>query len=233
MKEPGSRRTGVAPALNYHNLRQELFKQALAFVEISLGRKGSIIDLGAGHCQFSIMADRAGWRATALDARSVRVPELPSTVQFIEGDVDSTAWNASEYDLVCCLGLYYHLNQEQQHRLLEKCREKPIVLDTHFALAGAQSNERYKKLGPTYEKNGEIGADYPEDPGLSDEDRKEKSLRSSFENRDSWWQTKESLIETLHKFGWEHIWNFNYPQDADLQRTFFVGLTIDYSNPSF
>jgi hypothetical protein len=219
--------------LNYHNLRQMLFEQSLTFVEINMGRKGSLIDLGAGHCQFSIMAERLGWRATALDARTTRVPDLPANVRFIEGDVDSPRWDPRDYDVIVCLGLYYHLDQEQQHRLLDKCRGRPIILDTHFAIPDAKGSSRYRQLGPTYQKNGEIGADFGEDPALSDEARKEKSLLSSFENRDSWWQTKDSLIATLHQFGWEHIWTFSYPQDAGLQRTFFVCQNVDYSKPFF
>lgn len=217
-------KTGV----HYHVLRQTLFEHSLLMMESVLGHKGSLIDLGAGHCKFSMMANAMNWQATALDARSARKPEnLPDSITYILGDVDSDVWRAENYDVILCLGLYYHLSQEMQHRLLRRCSGKPLILDTHFANPPGKEKSRYGPLGETYEKNGEVGADYIEPSQSNDAERKSSQLLASFENTTSWWQTPESLRLTLHQFGWPHIWTFNYLQEEFIQRTFFICYTAD------
>ena len=213
-----NRRAGV----NYHVLRQHIFEHSLLLMEGVLGRKGTLIDLGAGHCAFSLMARAMGWQATALDVRTARVPDLPEEIRFLHGDIDSDAWTASDYDLIVCLGVYYHLDQDMQHRLLKKCRGKPLIIDTHFANPKGLPTRYISALSETYEKNGETGADYREARHLSDEARKTADARASFDNPTSWWQTKESLLDTLHDYGWPHIWAFDHNQMAHVQRTFFV-----------
>lgn len=228
-----NRREGRAmsekPNVVYHLLRQAVFEQSLLFMEAALGRKGKVIDLGAGHCAFTRMAHAMGWHPTALDVRRDRVPSLPEGVDFILGDVTSESWDPKDYDLILCLGLYYHLDQDMQHSLLERCRGKPIIIDTHFANP-PEIPTRYKAaLGKTYEKNGEMGADYREDGHLDDGARKTKGLLASFENPTSWWQTKDSLLKTLHDYGWPHVWTFDYQHMDHIQRTFFICNTVDYA----
>jgi hypothetical protein len=213
-------------SVDYHSLRQPVFEHSLLFMEGILGRKGSLIDLGAGHCMFSRMAHSMGWGVTALDVRTARVPDLPAEITFINADVTSDVWTATDYDLILCLGLYYHLDQDMQHKLLLRCRGKPLILDTHFAnLSGVPT--KYGALTETHTKNGEVGADYHEASGLSDEQRKAKSLLASFDNPTSWWQTRESLIDTLHDYGWPHVWTFDYAGINEFQRTFFICHALD------
>jgi hypothetical protein len=141
------------PPTNYHKFRQVLFEHSLLMMEVVLGRKGRIIDLRAGHCKFAIIAHEMGWKATALDVRPNRKPDLPAEVEYISANVNSDAWNAADYDVISCLGIYYHLDQDMQHRLLERCRGKPIVLDTHFALRPGVPHRIGPALSATYEKN--------------------------------------------------------------------------------
>lgn len=210
---------------DYPLLRQAVFERSLLFIESMLGRKGALIDLGAGHCGFSRMAHAMGWRATALDVRTDRKPELPPEIDYIHADLNSAAWNAEDYDLILCLGVYYHLDQAMQHALLRRCRGKPLILDTHFANPAGVPNGY--GLGAIYEQNGETGADYEEAPDLDDSTRKATSLLASFDNPKSWWQTKDSLLQTLHGHGWPHVWTFDYPTIEEVQRSFFVCCTID------
>lgn len=215
------------PAVHYRILRQAIFVQSLLFVEGLLGRKGNLIDLGAGHCEFSLMAQAIGWGVTALDVRKDRTPELKPDIRFIHADLLSKEWNPEDYDLILCLGVYYHLDQNMQHDLLARCRNKFMILDTHVANHKDEPNNYRPLLGDTYEKSGETGADYIEAIGLSDQKRKEKDLLASYDNKTSWWQTKDSLIETLHNYGWPHVWTFDHDDIRNFQRTFFVCCTID------
>ncbi len=219
------------PRVHYHALRQPIFEHALKFIELTIGFKGRIIDLGAGHCNFTRMAHEMGWLATALDVRSERKPDLPPGVDFIEADLNSDDWDANLYDAISCLGVYYHLDQDMQHKLLARCQGKPLILDTHFANPkGVPTRYSYIRNEP-YEKNGETGVDYGEVTNLSDDERKRSSLLASYENKTSWWQTKDSLMNTLHDYGWKHIWTVDYLDMQIVQRTFFVCLNIDDKGP--
>ncbi|MEP9386177.1 class I SAM-dependent methyltransferase [Mesorhizobium sp. KR9-304] len=210
---------------DYPLLRQSVFEQALLLIENVLGRKGTLIDLGAGHCGFSRIANAMGWKATALDVRTARRPDLPPEIAFIHADLNSEAWNPDDYDLILCLGVYYHLDQTMQHALLRRCRGKPLIIDTHFANPAGTINGY--GLGDVYELNGETGADFKEAPDLDENTRKSMALLSSFINPTSWWQTKDSLLQTIHDHGWPHVWMFDYPTIDEVQRSFFVCHTID------
>jgi len=212
---------------HYHQFRQALFEHSLLMMEAILGRKGRVIDLGAGHCQFAIIAHEMGWEATALDVRPDRKPSLPAQVKYISADVNSDVWNAQDYDVISCLGLYYHLDQAMQHRLLDRCSGVPMILDTHFSNPDAPSHTFGNTLSQVYEKNGEWGADFMEAPGVSDDQRKKDMLLASHDNQTSWWQTKADLTKTLHERGWPHTWVMDFIDMNRLQRTFWLCLSID------
>lgn len=91
---------------------------------------GSLIDLGAGHGMFSQAAADRGWKVTALDARGDRYPE-DDRIEWVVGDVRDVDLGA--YDVVVCLGLFYHLTLEDQLDLLARASGTPIILDTHVA----------------------------------------------------------------------------------------------------
>ena len=91
---------------------------------------GSLIDLGAGHGMFAVAAADAGWRVTALDARGDRFPE-DGRVDWQVGDVRHA--DLGGYDVVACLGLFYHLTVDDQLDLLKRSSGVPLILDTHVA----------------------------------------------------------------------------------------------------
>lgn len=221
----------ATPNVVYHLLRQAAFEQSLLFMQNVLGRKGTLIDLGAGHCAFSRMAHAMGWKVTALDVRSERVPELPPEINFIHSDLNSQLWDPADYDLILCLGVYYHLDQQMQHGLLWRCAGKPMIIDTHFANPPGAPTRYGRALGLTHERNGEMGADYREAAHQDDNTRKSANLRASYDNPTSWWQTKESLLKTIHEHGWPHVWTLDYDGLDFVQRSFFICHTIDDRGP--
>lgn len=91
---------------------------------------GSLVDLGSGHGVFARLAADEGWQVTALDARGDRYP-IDDRIDWQIGDVRD--FDAPPYDAVLCLGLFYHLTLDDQLQLLETCRGRPIILDTHVA----------------------------------------------------------------------------------------------------
>jgi hypothetical protein len=97
---------------------------------LGLFEPGRLIDLGAGHGAFSIMAADAGWKVTALDARKKRFQE-DERIEWKVGDVRDADF--SQYDVIACLGLFYHLTVDDQLDLLKRAAGTPIILDTHVA----------------------------------------------------------------------------------------------------
>jgi hypothetical protein len=89
---------------------------------------GRLLDLSAGHGRFSQTAADAGWRVTAVDARGDRFPD-DHRVDWVVGDVRDV--QVQGYDLIACLGLFYHLTLEDQLSLLARCAGTALVLDTH------------------------------------------------------------------------------------------------------
>lgn len=200
-------------------IRLRLFEQALGFFPT-----GSIIDLGAGHCAFSLLAHSHGWRTTALDARTERRPELPADLRFIHSDVEASTWDPADYDVIACLGLYYHLSQPMQHSLLARIAGRPLILDTHFATTdGSGWFTRAGSLTGMTRVGNEDGMYYPEVPHLDEESRKAGSLLASFGNDTSFWPTLASLQATLRQHGYSLRWVVDHPYPG-AQRTFIVAV---------
>ncbi len=97
---------------------------------LSMFPRGHLVDLGAGHGVFSMLAHAEGWKVTAIDARADRWPaDAPSDIVWRQQDVRNV--DLEPYDLVLCLGLFYHLTFKDQLRLLKKATQ-PMVIDTHL-----------------------------------------------------------------------------------------------------
>jgi len=104
---------------------------------LDLVKPKTVLDLGAGHCKFSIQAVEQKYckKVYAVDARTERVPKLPKGVLFSQGNVLESAWQNIGADLIMCLGLFYHLTIDEQELLLSKlvCSgATTILLDSHY-----------------------------------------------------------------------------------------------------
>jgi SAM-dependent methyltransferase len=150
---------------------------------LSLFPPGTLVDLGAGHGAFSRRAAKAGWRVTAIDARADRFPKDPS-VEWKVSDVRDV--DLGQYDVVACLGLFYHLTLDDQLDFLQRCAGRPLILDTHVDNGHSEHtlSERERIRGYT-------GSWYRE-PG---------QLTSSWGNDRSFWPTPESLQQMLADTG--------------------------------
>ena len=100
------------------------FAIANVLVEELSKKYSSVLDLGAGHCRFSQMAHKWGMKVTAMDARTVRRPKLPTDIAYVEGnflEVDVPG----DFDVILMLGIFYHLSLNEQHILMGKYKGKP------------------------------------------------------------------------------------------------------------
>ncbi len=160
-----------------------------------------LVDLGAGHCKFSKIAHDIGFPVTSIDARSDRVPGWV-TWPFLQQDVRDA--DLSLYDIVCILGLFYHLTLDDQIALLRKCQGKIVIIDTHCT---DNCSDRATVEG--FDKKVFEGSHFQEVP----------SLTSSWGNSTSFWHTEDSLRLFFQTMGFtaEKV----LPEHAEL-RAFWV-----------
>jgi hypothetical protein len=184
-------------------LRLSLFDTLLALLPV-----GRCVDLGAGHGKFSQRAADAGWDVVAVDARTERFPPI-SGVEFVHTDVRT--FDLTGFDLVACLGLFYHLTLEDQIDLLDRCAGTPLLLDTHVASGRYENGDA---LSAEYELDGYRGVDYREGPATD--------ALASWGNATSFWHTPESLVRLLSNHGYPVVLSVDPWVSSD--RRFFLAL---------
>jgi hypothetical protein len=160
--------------------RLTLFRSLLA-----LFQPGSLVDLGCGHGRFAQEAAIQGWKVTAVDARSDRWPD-DMAITWVQAD--ARTHDLSGYDLIVCLGLFYHLTVDDQLALLTRSTGRPIIIDTHF-----DTGDNDVPLSERVIVNGYEGRWY-EEPD---------SFLSAWGNRRSFWPTSESFGRMLTEH-WIH-----------------------------
>lgn len=147
---------------------------------------GRLIDLGAGHGLFSKIAADAGWQVTAVDARTERFPD-DDRVTWQHEDVRTV--DLSGYDLIVCLGLFYHLTIDDQLSLLDRASGTPMILDTHVGAANSTF-----PLSDVVEQRGYRGRIYQE--------RDLVAATASWENTESFWPVPRALQRMLNERGY-------------------------------
>jgi SAM-dependent methyltransferase len=167
-------------------LRFKWFHQLLGTIPV-----GSLIDLGSGHGLFAQEAAAAGWKVTALDARGDRYPE-DDRVEWRVGDVRDV--DLGGFDVIACLGLFYHLTVDDQIDLLKRAQGTPIILDTHVA------NDRpvpmKSKLSKPVTLHGYVGRLYTEPDQAT-------NSPASWGNDQSFWPRTRDLYKMLDDHGYD------------------------------
>jgi len=195
------------PRVPSHDRRLELFDQMLA-----LFPPGRLVDLGAGHGMFSVRAHAAGWTVTAVDGRVERFPAEREGIEWVQRDIRDV--DLSRFDVVACLGLFYHLTVEDQVKLLGRITV-PLVLDTHVA-NGSHEHTLTEVRTSVVDGQEYHGAWYQE-PG---------KLTSSVGNPTSFWPTPESLAVMLERSGFSVVLEATPWVKGD--RTFWLCLPEGY-----
>ena len=186
-QDPGLRRDPAAEG----GRRLELFHAILRPL-----RPGRLVDLGAGHGRFAVVARELGWEVTAVDARTGRMPMVPG-IEWVQADVRS--FPVEGYDCICLLGLLYHLELADQLDLLARSAGTLTIIDTHVALAA------------THEEGGFAGRTFTEEL---------EAPTASWGNPTSFWPTEEALVRMLHEAGFRSVFKLVPSYLAD--RTFWI-----------
>lgn len=164
---------------------------------------GRCVDLGTGHGSFARQAASLGWSVTGVDARTQRFPE-DERVTWLQADIREM--DLEEYDVVLCLGLFYHLTIDDQLDLLRRASGRPLIIDTHL-----DHGSHAHPLSEPVTIGGFKGRMYHE-PG---------HLTSSWGNQESFWPDLPSFHCMLEENDYRALtfepWLFS-------DRTFFLAL---------
>lgn len=120
----------------------------------------TLVDLGAGHCKFSIWAAKCGFEVTAVDGRTCRVPKDLGPIRFVQSDVRD--FHPGEYGVVAILGLLYHLDIPDQESLLRRCGHgAPVIVETQVHIPEMVAHDP-KDWHEPIKRDGYCGVNFPE-----------------------------------------------------------------------
>lgn len=193
-------RSLVSEKKRIRQLRDEAFGQVMGLLT-----PGSLVDLGAGHGRYSRLAADLGWQVTAVDARTERWPD-DDRVRWVRSDVRDA--DLSGYDVVLCLGVFYHLTLTDQLGLLERAAGRPVVFDTHLD----HGTHQHRLSARVTTSDGYEGRFYQEP----------RALTASWGNTASFWPTLASFHRMLQDVGYTAVLTLEPWILGD--RTFFLAL---------
>lgn len=179
-----------ATAPNDGAMRTKLFRMIL---DRYFPKPRSIVDLGAGPCVFAKHARDRGHQVTAVDARDVRVPDDLGSIKFVHADVRD--FDLTPFDVVVCLGLFYHFDIDDQVALLRRCVGKPLILDSQVHVPDLVVPNTGDWQHNLVRRDGYEGVAYPEGD----------NPMASVGNTSSFWHTEDSLERLFKDAGFEHL----------------------------
>jgi 2-polyprenyl-3-methyl-5-hydroxy-6-metoxy-1,4-benzoquinol methylase len=196
--------------------RERIFRSMISHL-----KPGNMLDLGTGNGKFALVAAHLGWKVTAVDARTVRIPEpeqekdperaeLIKSVEWIESDLREFPIQDGEYDLICVLGLLHHLEIKDQLGLLRGCSKTLTILGCRVAPEIVVTEGPYEGF-------------YHREPGETRGER-DQMPEASWGNEASFLHTEESLIRLLRDCGYEKVMSMRPPHQ--LNYTFYLGLPV-------
>ena len=209
-----SRRTHALPQPDESINRRQIFRSL-----ISPLKPGTMLDMGTGPGTFALAAAELGWEVTAVDARTMRMPDpetekdpgrakLIRSIRWVEADVREFPIRSGEYDLICVLGILHHLRVNEHVELLKRCSDTLTLLDTRIA------PEITVTEGP-YEGR------YHHEPGKTREER-DQVPTASWGNEASFHHTEESLLRLARDCGYSKVMPMRPPHDRNY--TFYLCL---------
>jgi SAM-dependent methyltransferase len=160
---------------------------------IGPGEGRTLLDLGAGPCQFARRARDAGWQVTAVDARTERLPDDIEGITFIEADVRE--FDPSGFDTIAILGLLYHLPLDEQERLLARCAYARVILETQVHTPGFVPPDAEPWGRDIVKRDGYRGVIFPEGD----------NPMASIGNPESFWATERSLLDMFDRCGYRSV----------------------------
>jgi hypothetical protein len=175
-------------APNIGALRTTTFERLLDRID-----SGTLADLGAGHCLFSLRAASCSFDVTAVDGRTERLPspEDLRPIRFVQSDVRH--FDVSGFDVVSIIGLLYHLTLEDQIDLIGRSVNAAghVIVETQIHDAGRPAPADQPWQADVRKEGRYEGILFPEN----------ENPMASIGNATSFWHTEESLLRLFEDSG--------------------------------
>jgi SAM-dependent methyltransferase len=177
-----------------------------------------VVDLACLEGQYAIEFARQGATAVGIEGRkqSVRKVEFVKKVlgldnlEVFQDDIRNlTPAKYGLFDVVLCLGVYYHLNAPDLFEMMEKmyqATERLLVIDTYVSVFDRECFE--------YKGNSYWGVSVSEHAAGATDKEKKADLWASLDNNTSVWLTKASLLNLLAHVGFTSVYECFVPNDG-------------------
>jgi 2-polyprenyl-3-methyl-5-hydroxy-6-metoxy-1,4-benzoquinol methylase len=178
-----------------------------------------VLDLACLEGMYALELARRGATVVAIEGREANIRKAQFAadalaldhIEFHQDDVRNLSRERhGEFDVVLCLGILYHLADDDVFalvdRIAEVCRHA-LVLDTNVSLA---PDEERRQNGAVY--HGETTVEH--DPRSTREERL-RAVWSSLDNTTAWIPTKPSLLSLLARAGFTSVYECFVPAEPE------------------
>ncbi|MEE6160238.1 methyltransferase domain-containing protein [Cylindrospermopsis raciborskii DSH] len=189
-----------------------------------------ILDIACLEGAYAIELSKQGASVTAVEIREANIEKAKfaaeclgvlDKIEFIHGDILDV--ELGTFDIVLCLGIFYHFNETDTFRFAEKVSQwvKPngvAIIDTFFSIF---PHSVYKYNGVKYYGNPWI-EHYPWETLL----KRQNKLWQSLHNTYSLYLTKKSIARLFGNLGFTSFFEGMIPCEPKkhFQRATFVGI---------
>jgi 2-polyprenyl-3-methyl-5-hydroxy-6-metoxy-1,4-benzoquinol methylase len=174
-----------------------------------------VLDLACLEGIYGLEFARHGAEVVAIEAREVNIEKARfagevlglNNITFVQDDVRNLSVEKyGEFDVVLCLGIFYHLTVPDvfhfAEKLFEVCRRIAII-DTHIGLT---SNASHTFKGQAYS-----GWIFREHAAESSQEDRLKQLWASVDNETSFWFTRPSIYNLFANVGFTSVYSCSIP----------------------
>lgn len=177
-----------------------------------------ILDLACLEGMYAIELARHGALAVGIEGRAANLAKAAFAREALglknlalhQDDVRNLSRaKYGSFDVVLCLGILYHLDAPDVFaflaRIAEVC-ERFAVIDTHISPTPEQSRSHQGKVY--------WGRPYAEHAPSASAEERAQNLWASLDNAQSFWLTRESLLDALTHAGFTSVLECHVPAEA-------------------
>lgn len=176
-----------------------------------------ILDLACHEGLYAVELAQHGAKVTGIEIREEHLKKAHfareilslSNLELFQDDIRNLSQKKyGSFDVVLCLGIFYHLDAPDVFQFLEKIAEVCqhfTIIDTHISLSPKKSyvfNDK-KYWGKTYREHSP----------LSSLKKRTKALKASLDNPRSFWFTRRSLYNILSEVGFTSVYECHNPPE--------------------
>jgi SAM-dependent methyltransferase len=191
-----------------------------------------VLDLGALEGQYAVELALHGAEVVAIEGREASAAKARLAAEVLgldklevrQEDVrELSAERHGSFDVVLCLGLLYHLDEDDLFPFIERLAEvctSVLILDTHIGLRPRRS---HRHAGHEYR-----GVTFVEHSPQASDAQRQRSLWASLDNEESFWPTRASLLNALQRAGFTSVLECGVPaMSAPRDRLTFAAVRGD------